>query len=138
MERREGWERRLADTIEAARGRAWAWGAHDCVSFALACIEAQTGRIPEWIEAHRGSWRSEIEAARQIRRIGGLEAFLARHARRADIARTGRGDVVLLPGVNGSQAIGVLDGSHLRVAANPGVSVFRPELATSGWLLESF
>jgi len=33
--RRPGWERRLVEAVEAAKGRPFSWGRHDCATFAF-------------------------------------------------------------------------------------------------------
>lgn len=58
-----------AGVIAAARRRAFAWGVHDCCTFAADCVHALTGRdallaLP--------AWRTQDEAQALIASLGGL------------------------------------------------------------------
>lgn len=96
-----GWERILAREIEAARGRPFQWGTHDCASWAFAVRRALTGQRPSrsWAGRHataRGAlrvmrrlgWRTLEDLARAE-----LGAPRARHllAQRGDIVLAGAG-----------------------------------------------
>lgn len=76
MEQREqvtrkisGWEIRLFDAIEAARGRPFSWGAHDCLTWAADVMAAITGQ-PSRADAWRGKYKTEIGAARRLKKDG--------------------------------------------------------------------
>jgi len=58
--RLEGWEARLAAVLEAARGRRYVLGEHDCFRLACQVVEALTG-VDRWPEF--GGWyRTKREA----------------------------------------------------------------------------
>lgn len=61
--RTEGWEKRLAALLEAARARPFVWGEWDCCLAAAAAVEALTGVDPA--SAWRGRYTSE-DAARAL------------------------------------------------------------------------
>ncbi len=59
------WDARLAALIVACSQRTFAWGAHDCMTFAGAAVEALTGDDPvaDWRRRHGGDWVSLATAA---------------------------------------------------------------------------
>ena len=59
----------VAVLIDAAR-RPFAWGTHDCATFAAACVFARTG-VDKLGEL---SWSTAFEAASLIESMGGLRA----------------------------------------------------------------
>lgn len=68
------WQSRLATVMRDAAARPFAWGEHDCVTFAAACIEAVTGVDP--IADVRTQWADERQALRLLAAGGGLRALL--------------------------------------------------------------
>ena len=62
MTRKEGWELRLADSIEAARAKPYVLGEHDCLRVALGAVEAITG-VEMW-SRFAGKYSSRREALR--------------------------------------------------------------------------
>jgi hypothetical protein len=70
-----GWDLRLAELVEARRHAGFAWGVHDCTTFAADGALAITGSDP--IAPWRGSYLTEDEGRAVLAPWGGLEAFLA-------------------------------------------------------------
>ena len=64
--RLENWPVRLDAAIEAARGRPFKWGEHDCATWASEVVCAITG-ARYWFAA---SYGSEKDADREIERLG--------------------------------------------------------------------
>lgn len=62
-------EAAYAGVIAAARRRAFAWGVHDCCTFAADCVHALTGR-DALLELP--AWRTRDEAQALIAALGGL------------------------------------------------------------------
>lgn len=129
--RREGWEERLVAVIAAARGRPFAWGAHDCMLFAADAVAALTGADPA--AGLRGAYDSEIGAARIVARAGGLAALaddrlagLAARLSNPKLAQ--RGDLCLFAGPRG-ETLGVVYGAHILAVAPGGLT--RVPLATA-------
>ncbi|ATC34113.1 hypothetical protein CA606_18235 [Caulobacter vibrioides] len=100
----------------------FAWGEHDCVTFAAGAVQALTGEDP--LAVYRGQWRSAAEATRLIASLGGLEAAVGAvltpvapgHAQRGDVAGwrdlEGRlqlaiveGDTLVGPGERGQERL---------------------------------
>ena len=100
----------LPEYLEANRGRAFAFGEFDCVLFALGWVKASRGRD---VLADLPVWRSELQAARVIKRLGGLaQAFSDRFdAINPHFARDG--DIGMWNG-----CCGIFSGRHL-VCAGP-------------------
>ncbi len=85
----------LIETIEARAGRGFRWRrGRDCVSFAAACIHAQTGRDPL---ADVPRWRTRDEALAVVADEGGLEAAVDARLARVAPALALRGDIAGLP-----------------------------------------
>jgi len=67
--RRPGWERRLVDTIEAARGQPFSWGRHDCATFAFDLRREIAGGY-DVAALWRGRYTTPRGAVRVMRRLG--------------------------------------------------------------------
>lgn len=117
------WPERLAAYLESARHTPFAWGSHDCGTFAGGCVLALTGANP--LRA-LGTWRSQLAAARVIQRHGGLPALVAQLLPpRASAAFGQRGDVVCVD-LAGQPTLGVLAGNGLWAAPGPDGLIWRP------------
>jgi hypothetical protein len=126
--------------VEAARHRPFAWGRHDCVTFAAACIEAVTGRNP--IHA-LDPWHSQEEAGATIRSLAGrqrlqvaIDRIMAEHGWPAiDPRLLGRGDLCLVAGGKGRFAAICL-GNTLAAPSEEGLSFFLRESAIAAWRID--
>lgn len=114
--RAAGWEARLAALVEDARARPFAWGAHDCVTFAADAVAALRGTDP--LGNLRGAWCDARGAARLLGEQGPtIEEAVARTLGPAIApARARRGDIVTIVAGRRS-ALGVCLGGR---AAAPG------------------
>lgn len=128
--RREGWERALAEAIEAARHRPFAWGVHDCATWAADVRRAMTGSdaAARW----RGRYHTARGAARTIRLTGA--ASLVEAAGRelgsplASPLLAQRGDIV-----SDGAALGVCTGAEAAFLSADGLA-FRPLIdCTMAW-----
>lgn len=96
--RRPGWERGLAEAIEAARDRPFRWGRHDCATFAFDLRRAIAGGH-DVAALWRGRYTTARGAVRVMRRLGwtSLEAagrdLLGKPLASVHLAQ--RGDLVL-------------------------------------------
>ncbi len=121
MRRFEDWPRRLAAAIEAARGRPFSWGEHDCALFAAGVVRELTGE--DLAASFRGRYRSKAEAVAILGARGGLEA-VATSALGAPLgtpALAQRGDVVLVQTDEGL-ALGICCGPHAAVTGPQGLA----------------
>ncbi|MGD9538559.1 MAG: hypothetical protein AB7P52_11585 [Alphaproteobacteria bacterium] len=119
------WPERLSDAVEAARGRPFSWGTHDCALFAADCARAITGHDP--LAAVRGTYGTAQGAARVLRRLGGddlgaLAALVGGPA--IPVAWARRGDWVLIEEMP-EKALGVCLGLNAAFVTERGLT-FRP------------
>lgn len=92
--RRPDWELALDAAISAALSRPFAWGSHDCCTFAAGVVKAMTGVDP--MKGLHG-YRSEAGARRVLAREGWRSPFYALHGVLGSSiapAQARRGDVV--------------------------------------------
>lgn len=99
-----------------SRGPAAADEGNSCVHYAAGAVLAQTGRN---IMAEIPAWSSERGARRVIRRLGGLEAGVARVLREIPPALAQRGDIAGVVGDSGELFLMVVEGDAL---SGPGAS----------------
>jgi len=99
------------DEIEAARGKAYKLGEHDCVSFACACVKALDGR-DLWTGIK--GYRTRAECVITLRKLGrGFAAAVSKllGVESQPVSLAQRGDVVELK--RGAQShLGVCIGTH--------------------------
>jgi hypothetical protein len=123
--RPEGWEGRLSAALAAGHGRAWRWGAHDCVGFAFGVARAMLGGATAW-DPWAEPYGSAFESALLVRRGGGLVAMLDRGAPQIPPAFALRGDVAVMAGglgrvaTGGGVVVGVVSGPLIWCAHMPG------------------
>lgn len=111
-----GWEARLAAHLEAARGKPYKLGEHDCFRFACGAVQALAG-VDLW-EAWRGRYSSKRSALRLLAEYGG--GFTGAFTRLfgvepSDCALARRGDVVEYRDAEGVQHLGVVAGAMVAV-----------------------
>jgi hypothetical protein len=101
MHRLPDWEARLAAYLEPLRLRAFAWGAHDCCTFAAGAVLAMTG--VDAMGEFRGRYSTAIGSARALRRFGAgtLDATLDTKFVRVGASLAQRGDIVMSGGLLG-------------------------------------
>lgn len=93
MPRVDNWPLRLAEVIEAASAKTFAWGSHDCCQFAASAVAAITSRDPRELFQLYGS---EREALVVIARCGGMEQLIRQAlGEPKHPAFAQRGDIVL-------------------------------------------
>lgn len=125
MTRYEDWPARLVGVIDAAAGKPFAWGEHDCCLFACDCIKAMTGEDPA--APFRGKYRSRGEAVRALRDYAGTLEDVARQiAEEYDAppiteGRAFRGDLALVETVLGD-ALAIHYGGALFTTAADGLA----------------
>lgn len=125
MTRIPHWEQRLASAIADARALPFAWGRHDCATWAFDLRRDLTGG-PDLAAFWRGRYRTALGAERVMRRLGwgsleeGGRALLGAPLETVLLAR--RGDLVL---GGEPEAFGVCIGARAAFVAPEGL-VFLP------------
>lgn len=128
-----GWEERLAGALAAARSRPWAWGTHDCATFAERTACEMLNGPTAW-SAHFQTHRDARTAARILRRGGGLVRLMDGGACRISPALALRGDVAAVDVGDDGPALGVVMGEAVLIAAAPcGWRAFPLARAGAAW-----
>lgn len=135
MTRREGWERRLQDVVQAAQGQPYRLGEHDCFRFACAAVEALTGedRWAEWA----GRYITRHRALRLLHEYGGggfteaFNKFFGAEPVVRGLAR--RGDVLEYVDAAGEQHLGVCIGAEVAVLGEAGLAFVKLSQCRHAW-----
>jgi hypothetical protein len=98
IERYVDWEVRLMAYLEPLRLTPFAWGKHDCCTFAAGAVKAMTGEDP--MPEFRGRYSTAIGSARALKRFGAgtLPATLDTKFEDIAPALAQRGDLVMAHG----------------------------------------
>lgn len=101
MFRKPDWDARLAAYLEPLRARPFAWGQHDCCTFAAGAVAAMTDVDP--MPEFRGRYSTAIGSARALRRFGrgDLATTLDAKFEAIPAALAQRGDIVMSGGLLG-------------------------------------
>ena len=115
------WEQVLADAVQEASARPFAWGQHDCATWAFDLHRDLTDG-PDHAALWRGRYRTPIGCGRVLRRLGwtsleeGGRALLGEPLENARFAQ--RGDLIL---GGDPEAFGVVIGSKAAFVAPDGL-----------------
>lgn len=129
------WQSRLAKVMREAQARPFAWGSHDCVTFAAECVEAVTG--VDRIADVRTAWADERQAIRLLVSGGGLlELVQARMGLRLPSALLAQpGDVgVCMQGQR--PALCVCGGVNWHMPARDGLATLTVDQVLGAWSCE--
>lgn len=126
------WPVRLAACIEAARFVPFAWGVHDCCTFADDAVIAVTGQSR--MAGLRGKYSTARGAAGVMRRHGGLDGAVTRMLG-DPVPRARRGDVVLFESLLGP-ALGVCVGPQIAARGPDGLVLLDMSAAQMAWRVE--
>lgn len=114
-----GWPLRLDQLISEARDRPFAWGIHDCGTFAAAVVETLTGEklsLPKGYTTARGSMLAMRRKTGSSHMDGAVGYFLGEPLESPLFAQ--RGDIVL----HNSQALGVCVGQAAMCLSEDGLA----------------
>ena len=122
MPRVENWERRLVEAVEIARTKPFAWGEHDCASFAFETRTILTGG-EDVAALWRGRYTTALGAHRVMLRLGwaSIEAMgrsLLDEPRETPLLAQ-RGDIVL---ADNGLGFGVVIGATAVGMSSDGIS----------------
>lgn len=109
------WEARLGAYLEPLHAAPFAWGQHDCCTFAAGAVAAMTGVDP--MPEFRGQYRSVAGSVRALQRLGAgtLAATLDGKFDVVPASLAQRGDIVMSHGL-----LGVCLGTHLIAVGSEG------------------
>ncbi|MCX9146626.1 DUF6950 family protein [Erythrobacter sp. WG] len=125
----------LIEAIEARRLSRFRWRrGRDCVSFAAACVKAQTGSDPL---AGLGSWANLREARERVSAEGGLEAALDARFDRVPPALAQRGDIAGVPDPLFGIRLMVIEGEMLVGPATRGLERLPRSEMTIAWSIDA-
>jgi len=128
------WEARLHEHLEACRHAPFAWGSHDCITFAARGVVAAGG--PDLMDCIKRPWnrRRALEFVALLGGVAGCITALARVANMVPVANgyAMRGHLVLVDN-NGQPAAGVVLGTQVAVVADPGFALRPFRSITHAW-----
>ena len=115
--RPQDWPDRLVAYLAQCRPLGFAWGTHDCASFAAGWVQAVHGFDP--LDGIRGTYASEAEYEALLQEWGGLGALLDQIAAIHELpecppAFARRGDIVLAM-VGNMEGLGIMDAVNVAV-----------------------
>lgn len=127
--RHPDWPTRLAQFVAAARTQPFAWGAHDCATFAADWIELCTGKRvfdPPYTDA--------MTAARYIEERGGMLAAVAAALGEPmpNPMAASRGDVALAV-IDERECLSVVLGEHVAGPSADGLVMVSRALMRAAW-----
>jgi cell wall-associated NlpC family hydrolase len=119
--RREDWQVKLFEIVEAAQDQPYQLGTHDCLKFSCACIEAMTG-VDHW-PAFAGLYGDKREALKLIAQFGrsfadAVSGVLGKDPQPVLMAQ--RGDLMMYHDDSGDH-LGICCGATIAVLAEDGL-----------------
>lgn len=128
--RRRDWQERLATYLHQRMATPFAWGSHDCCTFAAGAVEAMTGSNPMAVlpryDTEHAALRIIVEGG-DLRRL--VSSILGEPVRPAFAAM---GDVVLLSN-EGRELLGICNGVNAIAASQDGVAALEMSAAIEAW-----
>jgi hypothetical protein len=129
--KKSNWTIALHQQIAKFNDKPFAWGTHDCCTFAADCVLAMTGI--DHLADHRGGYKSAIGAARRLEKVGGIEAGMTTLlGAPIDPKFAQRGDVVCFTSPLGDTA-GVCMGSNIAAPGLDGMAFTPMSEAFKAW-----
>lgn len=127
-----GWPELLAACLQAVATTPFAWGRHDCCTFAGDAVQAIRGADP--MADLRGAYKSQRSAAKVLKAEGGLPAAVSRRLGEPKAPLLAqRGDVVLFTMQGTGPALGVCTGSSFCAPGPQGLVVLGMQAALAAW-----
>jgi len=125
------WAIALQSQITQFNEKQFAWGSHDCFTFAADCVKAITG--VDKMSKHRGGYKTELGANKKLKRMGGVEkAITSELGEPISHKLAQRGDVVYFVSPMGDTA-GICMGRVIAAPAANGVLYIPMTAAKAAW-----
>lgn len=115
----------LASYISEHISAPFAWGTHDCITFAIGWLELQTGR--DYLTEHR-PWRTAKEAHKKLRDLQGLFFLFDENLTRIHPNLARDGDLT----VHGKTAL-IFSGRHIVSVGPDGLVFIDRMIASCAW-----
>ncbi len=134
LTRVEHWPTALFDLVEQRMAAPFAWGSNDCCLFAADAVLAITGQ--DLAADLRGTYSSAQQAARVLKRLGGVAAIpAARGLVEVPPLMAQRGDLLLMPQQDGQIdcALYVCTGSQACAPGQDGLKFWPIDQAIKAW-----
>lgn len=133
MTRVSHWTVKLDAAIEAARNKPFAWGEHDCCSFAAHVAGLLMEK--DFYREYRGKYRDARSGFRLIREVGGIGAIASKAlGHPISPVEAQRGDVVLLDcGTGIGPALGICAGELVAAPAANGLAFIPMQYWVKAW-----
>lgn len=124
------WEASLSALVTQALPRPFAWGAHDCCTWAADAVLAQTGADPA--EGLRGTYDDARTALALVQRLGGMAEIGSRCGRPIPPLMAAHGDIGLVHH-EGRELLAVCGGAHWLATGPAGLLALPLHLAINAW-----
>ena len=136
MVRHTDWMARLMRAVETAQVLPFAYGLHDCCTFAAYCVDAmcEDSRVGERMQRHH-PYANEDEAYEYIETQGGLTGLVTHYlgSPMANPKLAAPGDVCVARDVDGKEVVGVLIGHNVVAPGSQGLRTLTVDRVEKAW-----
>jgi hypothetical protein len=130
--RLSNWEAELQRELDAAAGRRFRWGHHDCCQFAALCVRAVCGYEGRLLFPR---YRTRREAEQLLEAEGGMRSLLIKAlGQPVEVWRARKGDIVLIDMGRGEQPA-VCNGVKSYAPGRKGLEPWPTARASAAWVL---
>ena len=127
----EDWRVRFEQLVAERMRTPFDWGSHDCVLWAADAVLAVSG--VDLAAEYRGTYGTDAEAMRLLKRKGGLEVLGDLAGERIRPLAAGVGDVGIVSDETGREMFGVCAGAAWLVATAEGLGAISLDKARVAW-----
>lgn len=133
IKRHPEWRQNLCAYFATVARQKFRPGSHDCALFAAGAVEAMTG--VDLAATYAGRYRTVSEGMAILRAEGvsDLSALVLRHFEEIPPLKAGVGDLTLVEGEGGEDALGVVQGASIFVLQREGLGRVSLEVGLKGF-----
>lgn len=131
--RKADWPTKLAEALNEAKNKPFAWGSHDCVLFAADVVKAITGK--DYAAEHRGTYNSARGAYQFLQKHSPDKAasgLVDQFFDRIPVKFAGRGDVLAIQTKHGP-ALGICAGMFGFFVLDTGLVRYPLNICSLAW-----